>query len=885
MPRPHDAITHPESLLLKRSLAPTIAALPTDQPNLARLRLLAQALGDLPSGTLIGAATLQACLQGVVEHYERTRPEALAATAPEGTGAAKVAERFLLGPFASRPLAGLLVLQALRGNPALVALVQLWTETTDDQDAALVAARARLASEMVPGLGMSLLEALEAPSRAGGDLRAQLAYVSKHFAPALPPELTLAAQLAADLLAEEQQARFGGPGPAQAPHLGGPGGLGGPFGAHGGPGPGGGDGSFGMHPDAVVDDLVGAPAAFSQDKAWMPGVVMMAKQTLVWLDQLSQRYQRPIHRLDQVPDEELDQLVGRGFNCLWLIGLWERSEASREIKRRMGNPEAEASAYALHDYVIASRLGGETAWHDLSQRAGARGLRLASDMVPNHTGIDSHWIVEHPERFLQLPQPPYPNYRFTGPDLCQHPDITVQLEDGYWDRSDAAVVFRHHDRRSGVERFIYHGNDGTQMPWNDTAQLDYLDPGVRDAVIQTILAVARRFPVIRFDAAMTLARRHVQRLWHPVPGSAGAVPSRAEHGVPGAEFQARMPVEFWREVVDRVAREVPETLLLAEAFWMMEGYFVRSLGMHRVYNSAFMHMLRDENVAGFKGLIKETLTYSPGILERYVNFVNNPDEDTAVAQFGKSDKYFGVCTVLATLPGLPMFGHGQIEGFEEKYGMEYARAYKDEQADQPFVDHHERVIFPLLRRRHLFSGVAWFSLYDVVGDGGVVDSVLAYSNRVGDERSLVLFNDRMESVSGRIHAAAPFNTADIDDAPALEMRTFCDSLGLDPRAVHAMRRLSDGHWFLRTGEELATHGLQVQLGAYEAQVYMDWRVLWGDDARTLCHRLNGGGVYDLDGALASVAAERAAPAETEDDVPVDEDADDVEVDDPEVGEE
>jgi hypothetical protein len=25
---------------------------------------------------------------------------------------------------------------------------------------------------------------------------------------------------------------------------------------------------------------------------------------------------------------------------------------------------------------------------------------------------------------------------------------------------------------------------------------------------------------------------------------------------------------------------------------MMEGYFVRTLGMHRVYNSAFMHMLR-----------------------------------------------------------------------------------------------------------------------------------------------------------------------------------------------------------------------------------------------------------------------------------------------------
>ena len=39
------------------------------------------------------------------------------------------------------------------------------------------------------------------------------------------------------------------------------------------------------------------------------------------------------------------------------------------------------------------------------------------------------------------------------------------------------------------------------------------------------------------------------------------------------------------------------TLLLAEAFWLMEAYFVRTLGMHRVYNSAFMIMLRDEDNA------------------------------------------------------------------------------------------------------------------------------------------------------------------------------------------------------------------------------------------------------------------------------------------------
>ena len=101
-----------------------------------------------------------------------------------------------------------------------------------------------------------------------------------------------------------------------------------------------------------------------------------------------------------------------------------------------------------------------------------------------------------------------------------------------------------------------------------------------------------------------------------------------------AEFDRCMPHEFWREVVDRVAAEVPGTLLLAEAFWLMEGYFVRTLGMHRVYNSAFMNMLRDEENAKYRSVIKNTLEFDPDIMKRYVNFMSNPDERTAIDQFG-----------------------------------------------------------------------------------------------------------------------------------------------------------------------------------------------------------------------------------------------------------
>ena len=56
------------------------------------------------------------------------------------------------------------------------------------------------------------------------------------------------------------------------------------------------------------------------------------------------------------------------------------------------------------------------------------------------------------------------------------------------------MVFHRRDRPHGETRYIYHGNDGTSFPWNDTAQLDYLNPAVREQVIQTILHVARLFP-------------------------------------------------------------------------------------------------------------------------------------------------------------------------------------------------------------------------------------------------------------------------------------------------------------------------------------------------------------------------------------------------------
>ncbi len=674
--------------------------------------------------------------------------------------------------------------------------------------------------------GESLLDVLEAPVRsAPGSIEGQLAFLRGHWAFALAGSAAERRLLTtAGFFREEeryfqrQHARFE-PGAGEAPSF--------VFGA----------------PGAAAEPPPDV-RRFTEDRDWMPRLVLLAKSVFVWLDQLSKREGRALRTLADIPDAELETMAARGITGLWLIGLWERSRASRDIKERMGNPDAAASAYALRDYAIAQELGGDAAYEDLKARAARYGIRLASDMVPNHTGIDSRWMEEHPDWFIHTHTPPFPTQSFEGPDLGTE-TMGIYLEAGYWTKSDASPVFKRVDKRTGETRYVYHGNDGTSTPWNDTAQLDLLRADVREALVETILHVARMFPVIRFDAAMTLAKVHVQRLWYPKPGEAGDVPSRAAFALPQAELDRLMPHEFWREVVDRAAVEAPDTLLLAEAFWMMEGYFVRNLGMHRVYNSAFMNMMMREDNAGYRRLVKEVLTYDPEILGRFVNFMNNPDEAPASKQFGRQEKYFGVCTLLATMPGLPMFGHGQFEGFEEKYGMEYRRAYWDEPVDQGLLEHHERAIVPLLRARAQFAGSGSFRLFDFVRDDGSVDEdVYAYANRHRGAATLVVYRNRFgDGGRGTLRASAPFR-----DGADLRTEALAESLGA-----------GDGWYLLRDerGREILRtlrDGLTLRLGSYEAFAFTRIEPLVDEQGAVPWHEVAA--VVGLD-AVPSLAAVRA----------------------------
>ena len=571
------------------------------------------------------------------------------------------------------------------------------------------------------------------------------------------------------------------------------------------------------------------PENYTKDKNWMTNIILQVKNTKVWLDQLSKKYNRSINQLDQIPIEELEYLAYNGFNALWLIGIWQRSTASKKIKENMNNYNSGASAYSIYDYIISEDLGGTKAYEKLNKSAQLLGIKIGCDIVPNHTGIYSKWIIEHPEYFIQTNESPFQNYNFNSPNLSEHKNIELYIDQNYYEKTDAAVVFKYVNSKTKQTNYIYHGNDGTNIPWNDTAQLNFLKSEVRSAVTNIILNIAKKFSIIRLDAAMVLTKEHFQRLWYPIPGSGGDIPSRSRLTITNDQFHQLFPDEFWSEVMTRIEKEAPNTLLIAEAFWMMESYFVRTLGVHRVYNSAFMHMIRDQKNKEYRQIIKSTLEYDPRILHRYVNFLSNPDEAPASQQFGKSDKYFGSTVLMITLPGTPMFNHGQIEGATKKFGMEFSQDIFNEPIDENLVNIHKEIIFPLLKIRNHFSDVVNFRFYDVYhNDNYVIEDFYAYSNKYENNLNLIIYNNSIEQNSGWINVSTNFNLGVFDEKEGLIQHNIFTEINSSQENVSdycIFKNFYGNQFYLQKLSNIKEKGIYVSLKGYQFKIYNNFIIL------------------------------------------------------------
>jgi hypothetical protein len=375
--------------------------------------------------------------------------------------------------------------------------------------------------------------------------------------------------------------------------------------------------------------------------------------TWVWLGELSRAGGRRV-TLGDVPQDELEKLARLGFDAVWLMGVWERSLAARQISRT--NPALlEEYARTLHDFteedivgspyaVVAYRvdlaLGGDDGLADFRTRLGAAGLRLILDFVPNHMAIDHPWISDNPERLVQ---------------------------------SDAVMLEREPQNyfRAGVDeqsRVFAHGRDPYFDGWPDTVQLDYRRAGTREAMARELLSVASKCDGVRCDMAMLVTREVFKRTW-------------------GGEFDVT-EAEFWPEAIGRVRAAQPDFLFMAEVYWDME-YTMQRQGFDFAYDKRLYDRMLHEGAPSVRAHLDADLSYQ----SRLARFIENHDEPRAIQAFGP-ERLPAASTLALTLTGLRLLHEGQLEGRRVKLSVHLGRR-PQESPDAATEEHYRRLLAAL----------------------------------------------------------------------------------------------------------------------------------------------------------------------------------------------
>ena len=351
--------------------------------------------------------------------------------------------------------------------------------------------------------------------------------------------------------------------------------------------------------------------------------------TAAYLNELTVRDKTNVY-LDTIPDDELDRLMTLGIDAVWLMGVWQRSPAA--VKIDMANErlldefrgvlpdftpdDVIGSAYAVQDYTVDVRFGGDDALASLRKRLSSRGIGLILDFVPNHTAPDHPWVREHVDYYIH-----------TGADAAQYDSLAYA---GVGDNS------------------IARGRDPNSAPWPDVLQMNAFSPGYRAATIETLGRIASMSDGVRCDMAMLMLDDVVQRTWGQLAGEP-------------------LATTYWQQVTRAVREQYPDYTFIAECYWDTERTLIEQ-GFDYCYDKTLYDHLVANDPAGAKEYLARTADIQPHM----VHFIENHDEPRAAARL-PLDQALAAGAIMATLPGANLIHHGQIEGKRVKIPVQLSR--------------------------------------------------------------------------------------------------------------------------------------------------------------------------------------------------------------------
>lgn len=393
--------------------------------------------------------------------------------------------------------------------------------------------------------------------------------------------------------------------------------------------------------------------------------------TRCWLSQFSDTRGRGL-TLATVPDSVFGRWQELGVTHVWLMGVWATGPRSRSVSLAAANFRREAvqapagpgdediggSPYAIAGYFVPETLGGESGLQVFRQRLHRRGMRLILDFIPNHVGLDHPWLSERPDLFVQ--------------GRHETPETFAQ------------------NTRAGLRHFA-HGRDPHFPPWTDTAQLDYRLPATRDAMLESLLAVAARCDGVRCDMAMLVLKDVFEKTWARFPIQAGA------SGLFDQNIPDSAGTEFWPEAIALTKQAHPGCLFLAEVYWGLEER-LQSLGFDYTYDKELYDELVRRNPAGVQ---RRVLEAAPRFLDAGIHFLENHDE-ARIASILSLEEHRAAALLVLGLPGMRLLYHGQLEGALDMVPVQLRR-HRSEPIQEEIVRMY-RQLFAGLRRTAVGRG-------------------------------------------------------------------------------------------------------------------------------------------------------------------------------------
>ncbi len=364
-----------------------------------------------------------------------------------------------------------------------------------------------------------------------------------------------------------------------------------------------------------------------EDTQWIKNPRILEINTWPWLHFLSETFNSQT-TLKTIPNEFFNQEI-KYFDAVWLMGVWERSPASKKIAFEHPNLQKEyrkalpdfrdedvvGSPYSIYYYHIDKNLGGIDGLKEFRKRLAEKKVSLILDYVPNHMAIDSLWTFE-PDLFIEG----------TLDDLMTHPYEFFSI---------------------GKKIFAY-GRDPNFPAWTDTIQINAFSEEARQKTINTILSIAEICDGVRCDMAMLMTNKVFAKTWRE---KAGSKPIK----------------EFWEEIIPAVKKRYPNFLFLAEVYWNME-WELQQQGFDFCYDKRLYERLIHEKATS----IKDHLTAEWAYQIKLLRFIENHDELRAIENFGK-DKSKAAATIALTLPGARLIYEGQMRGHKIKLPVQLGR--------------------------------------------------------------------------------------------------------------------------------------------------------------------------------------------------------------------